>query len=74
MRIRRHTITTVLAVVALTTAACSQGDDGGGEGGSSSEGGGNSAAETEVEQYLSPPEAIPIDQSLSEYGAARYRR
>ena len=66
MRIRRSTITTVLAVVALTAAACSQGDDGGSEsGGGSSEGGGNSAAETEVEQYLTPPEAIAVDQPLA---------
>jgi len=64
MRTRRATITTFLAAVALTAAACSQGDDGGG-GNGGGEGGGNAAAEQEVEQYLSPPESIPVDQPLA---------
>ncbi|WP_448624247.1 sugar ABC transporter substrate-binding protein [Geodermatophilus sp. URMC 64] len=65
MRTRRATISAVLGVVALTAAACSQGDDGSGGGGSGGEGGGNSAAEQEVEQYLSPPEGIPIDTPVA---------
>jgi ribose transport system substrate-binding protein len=65
MRSRRTTISTFLAVVALTSAAaCSQGDDGGG-GSGGGEGGGNSAAEAEVEQYLSAPEGIPLDQPVA---------
>jgi ABC-type sugar transport system substrate-binding protein len=69
MRSRKATIPTFLALVALTTAtACSQGDRGGGGGGSDNEGGGggNSAAEQEVEQFLSPPESIPVDEPLAE--------
>src|SRR3954470_24845442 len=62
MRSRRATMSTVLAVVALTSVtACSQGNSGGGGSG----GGGNSAAEKEVEQYLSPPDSIPVDQKLA---------
>src|SRR5687767_6603593 len=67
MRSREATIMAVIAVVALTAAtACSQpgegGSDGGGGGGGG--GGGNSAAEAELEQFLSPPEGIPVDQEL----------
>jgi ribose transport system substrate-binding protein len=65
MRSRKATISTVLAVLALTSAtACSQGGDEG-SGGGSSEGGSNSAAEKEVEQYLTPPEDIPITEKLA---------
>jgi ABC-type sugar transport system substrate-binding protein len=65
MRIRRGSISTFLAVVALTSAtACSQGDNGGEDGGGGSGGGGNSAAEEEVEQYLTPPEGIPIEEPV----------
>ena len=65
MRSRKATISTVLAVLALTSAtACSQGNSGGGSGGGGSEGGGNSAAEKEVEQYLSPPEGIPLEEPV----------
>jgi ribose transport system substrate-binding protein len=64
MRSRKATISTFLAVVALSSAtACSSGDSGSG-GGSDSGGGGSSAAEKEVEQYLSPPDGIPVDQPV----------
>ncbi|MGY1809526.1 sugar ABC transporter substrate-binding protein [Blastococcus sp. SYSU D00669] len=67
MRSRKTTISTFLAVVALSAAtACSSGDDGGGGGGGNGgEGGGSSAAEEEVEQYLSPPEGIPLEEPLA---------
>jgi ABC-type sugar transport system substrate-binding protein len=67
MRSRRATIRTVLAVVALTAAtACSQPDEGGSDGGGGGAGGGgNSAAEQELEQYLTPPEGIPVDEELA---------
>jgi ABC-type sugar transport system substrate-binding protein len=57
-------MSTVLAVVALTSVtACSQGSSGSGSG--SSGGSGNSAAEKEVEQFLTPPDGIPVDQPLA---------
>ena len=61
MRSRKATITTVLALVALTSAACSQGSTG--SSGSSTSSGGNAAAQKEVQQFLSPPTGIPIDQA-----------
>src|SRR3954462_8079178 len=66
MRSRKATMSTVLAVVALTSVtACSQGNSGSGSGSGSSGGSGNSAAEKEVEQFLTPPDGIPIDQPLA---------
>ncbi|WP_409329664.1 sugar ABC transporter substrate-binding protein [Trujillonella humicola] len=70
MRSRRSTISTIIAIAALTTAtACSQPNDddggGGGGGGGGNGGGGNAAAEEEVQQYLSPPEGIPLDEPLA---------
>jgi ABC-type sugar transport system substrate-binding protein len=65
MRSRQVTLRTVLAVAVLTAAtACSQPDEGGGDGGSSGGGGGNTAAEEELEQYLTPPEGIPLTEEL----------
>jgi ABC-type sugar transport system substrate-binding protein len=65
MRSRQVTLRTVLAVAVLTAAtACSQPDEGGGDGGSSGGGGGNTAAEEELEQYLTPPEDIPLTEEL----------
>jgi ABC-type sugar transport system substrate-binding protein len=65
MRSRKATIRTVLAVAALTTAtACSQPDEGGGDGGNGG-GGGNTAAEEELEQFLTPPEEIPVNEPLA---------
>jgi ABC-type sugar transport system substrate-binding protein len=65
MRSRQVTLRTVLAVAVLTAAtACSQPDEGGSDGGSSGGGGGNTAAEEELEQYLTPPEGIPLTEEL----------
>jgi ABC-type sugar transport system substrate-binding protein len=65
MRSRQVTLRTVLAVAVLTAAtACSQPDEGGSDGGSSGGGGGNTAAEEELEQYLTPPEDIPLTEEL----------
>jgi ribose transport system substrate-binding protein len=65
MRSRKATIRTVLAVAALTTAtACSQPGEGGGGGGNSG-GGGNTAAEEELQQFLTPPEGIPLTDELA---------
>jgi ABC-type sugar transport system substrate-binding protein len=65
MRSRQVTLRTVLAVAVLTAAtACSQPDEGGSDGGSSGGGGGNTAAEEELEQYLTPPEGIPLTDEL----------
>jgi ABC-type sugar transport system substrate-binding protein len=65
MRSRKATIRTVLAVAALTTAtACSQPNEGGGDGGNGG-GGGNTAAEEELEQFLTPPEEIPVNEPLA---------
>jgi len=66
MRSRKATIRTVLAVVALTAAtACSQPDEGGGDEGGGGGGGGNSAAEEELEQFLTPPEEIAVNEELA---------
>ena len=65
MRSRQVTLRTVLAVAVLTAAtACSQPDEGGSDGGSSGGGGGNTAAEEELEQFLTPPEGIPLTDEL----------
>jgi ABC-type sugar transport system substrate-binding protein len=65
MRSRKATISTALAVLALSSAtACSSGDSGSGGGSGDSSGGGNSAAEKEVEQYLTPPDGIAVDQPV----------
>ena len=65
MRSRQVTLRTVLAVAVLTAAtSCSQPDEGGSDGGSSGGGGGNTAAEEELEQYLTPPEGIPLTEEL----------
>jgi ABC-type sugar transport system substrate-binding protein len=64
MRSRKATMSTVLAVVALTSVtACSQWNSGSGSG--SSGGSSNNAAEKEVEQFLNPPDGIPVDQPLA---------
>src|SRR4051794_15232175 len=64
MRSRKATISTALAVLALSSAtACSSGDSGSG-GGSGDSSGGNSAAEKEVEQYLTPPDGMAVDQPV----------
>ncbi len=68
MRSRKATIRTALAVVALTAAtACSQPDEGGSESGGGGGGGGgeNSAAEEELQQFLTPPEEIPVNEELA---------
>ena len=65
MRSRKATISTVLAVAALTTAtACSQPSERSGDGGNGG-GGSNTAAEEELEQFLTPPEEIPVNEPLA---------
>jgi ABC-type sugar transport system substrate-binding protein len=65
MHSRRATIRTLLAIAALTTAtACSQPDDSNDSGGGGG-GGGNSAAGDEVQQYLSAPDGIPLNEPLA---------
>lgn len=66
MRSRRSTIGTILAVAVLTATACSQpaADDGGDDAAGAGGGGGNPAAQEEVQQYLTPPDAIPLDEPL----------
>jgi ABC-type sugar transport system substrate-binding protein len=62
MHSRKATIATFLALVALTSAtACSQGSTG--SSGNNGSGDGNAAAEKEVQQFLSPPDSIPITQA-----------
>jgi ABC-type sugar transport system substrate-binding protein len=64
MRSRRATIRTLLAIAALTTAtACSSSNDSNGNSGSS--GSGNSAAGDQVQQYLTPPDGIPLNEPLA---------
>jgi ribose transport system substrate-binding protein len=75
MRRRRATIGALMALALTFTAAC--GDDDGGNGAATEGGGGGDAtaspgegqageASIDVEQYLTPPEGIPLDEPLSE--------
>jgi ABC-type sugar transport system substrate-binding protein len=68
MHSRKTTVSTFIALsLALTATACGGGDDDGGtaSGGNGASGETDGAALTEeVEQYLTPPESIPLDAPL----------